>query len=161
MAMSGILSHIPELMAVSMPTVDSYERVGVGRISAGGLLGWGFNNRDMPLRQVTKNHWELRTVDGCANPYAVVAGMIMASIDRKPLTIGNPGSKCLCWPPFLGCMLTHLLPEFTPMLSDEEREKIGLTEFLPRSLEESLEAFQKNKSWMEIALGKKYAEYFV
>ena len=101
MAMSGILSHIPELMAISMPTIDSYERVGVGTMSAGGLLGWGFNNRDMPLRQVTKNHWELRSVDGCANSYAVVAGVIMAAIDSKPLTIRNADSKCLlsfhCW----------------------------------------------------------------
>ena len=47
------------------------------------------------------------------------------------------------------------------MLSYEEREKLGLMETLPQSLEESLEAFQRSKGWMETTLGKKYTEYFV
>lgn len=94
--MAGILSHIPELMAVFLPTTDSYARVGIGKMAAGGLLGWGFNHRDMPVRQVTRDHWEIRCVDGCANPYAVVAGLVAAAMDRKPLTVGNADSKLKC-----------------------------------------------------------------
>jgi glutamine synthetase len=92
-AMAGILSHIPALMALGMSQIDSYERVNVGRMCTGGLVGWGDNNRDMPVRRVTKNHWEIRVNDATSNSYAMVAGIIGAALDSKPLTIGNAASK--------------------------------------------------------------------
>lgn len=91
--MAGILSHIPHLMPIGLPQIDSYPRVGAARMGTGGLLGWGDNNRDMPVRRISADHWEIRTHDGTANPYAMVAGLIAAATDRQPLTIGNATSK--------------------------------------------------------------------
>lgn len=92
-AMAGLLSHIPALTALGMAQIDSYERVGIGKMCTGGLVGWGDNNRDMPVRRVTKNHWEVRVNDATSNPYAMVAGIIGALLDPKPLTIEGASSK--------------------------------------------------------------------
>lgn len=91
--MAGILSHLPSLMAVGLAQLDSYARVGVAGMKSGGYLGWGDNHRDMPIRRITKNHWEIRTHDATANPYAMVAGLIAAALDRKPLTIKGASSE--------------------------------------------------------------------
>src|SRR5688572_11741153 len=48
--LSGILSHTPALMAIGLPQYDSYERVGAMKMCTGGYVGWGDNNRDMPMR---------------------------------------------------------------------------------------------------------------
>jgi glutamine synthetase len=93
--MGGILSRIPALMAVGFSQVDSYTRVGVGVMGSGGYLGWGQNHRDMPVRRITENHWEIRTHDGTSNPYAMVTGLIAAALDPKPLTIKDPKSTWL------------------------------------------------------------------
>jgi glutamine synthetase len=91
--MAGVLSHIPELVAVGASQIDSYMRIGPSKMGAGGYLGWGTNHRDMPIRRVSANHWEVRCHDGTANPYAMVAGLIAASTDRKPLTMPDVKSE--------------------------------------------------------------------
>ncbi|KAH7466598.1 hypothetical protein FOMA001_g16340 [Fusarium oxysporum f. sp. matthiolae] len=140
--LAGILSHIPALMALGMCQVDSYERVNIGRIRTGGLVGWGDNNRDMPVRRVTKNHWEIRVNDATSNSYAMVAAIIGAALDSKPLTIANAA-------------------EFTLMYSDEEREKMGLTKLLPTSLEAALTELEDDRAWADSVLGQEYIDWFL
>lgn len=85
--MSGILSHVPAICAMAMAQVDSYHRVGENVLSTGGYVGWGDQHRDFPVRRMHKNHWELRIHDATSNPYAAVAAIIGAALDRRPLTI--------------------------------------------------------------------------
>lgn len=92
-ALAGILSHLPALTAVGLPQIDSYRRVGKGTMAVGGFVGWGDGNRDMPIRRIKKNHWEIRCHDAASNPYAMTAGLIAAALDAKPLTLGNVTSK--------------------------------------------------------------------
>ncbi|KAF5252394.1 hypothetical protein FANTH_2694 [Fusarium anthophilum] len=140
--LAGILSHIPALMALGMCQVDSYERVDIGRMCTGGLVGWGDNNRDMPVRRVTKNHWEIRVNDATSNTYAMVAAIIGAALDLKPLTIGNAAN-------------------FTLMYSDEEREKMGLTKLLPTSLHAALKELEDDRVWADSVLGQGYIDWFL
>ncbi|KAF4438520.1 hypothetical protein FACUT_4795 [Fusarium acutatum] len=140
--LAGILSHIPALMALGMCQVDSYERVNIRRMCTGGLVGWGDNNRDMPVRRVTKNHWEIRVNDATSNSYAMVAGIIGAALDSKPLIIGN-------------------VVEFTLMYSDEERKKMGLTKLLPTSLEAALKELEDDRAWADSVLGQGYIDWFL
>ncbi|CVK85546.1 hypothetical protein LB506_005574 [Fusarium annulatum] len=140
--LAGILSHIPALMALGMCQVDSYERVNIGRMCTGGLVGWGDNNRDMPVRRVTKNHWEIRVNDATSNSYAMVAGIIGAALESKPLTIRNA-------------------TEFTMMYSEEEREKMGLTKLLPTSLEVALKELEDDRAWADSVLGRGYIDWFL
>ncbi|KAF9765756.1 hypothetical protein IL306_001896 [Fusarium sp. DS 682] len=141
-AMAGILSHIPALMALGMTQSDSYDRVGAGRMCTGGFVGWGDNNRDMPVRRVTWNHWELRINDATSNSYAMVAGIIGAALDLKPLNIGN-------------------VTKFTLAYSDDEREKMGLTKLLPTSLEAALQELEDDKTWADEVLGQGYIDWFL
>ena len=84
--LGGILSHIPALCALGMTNVDSYSRTEAGSMGSGAYVGWGENNRAMPVRRVTKNHWEIRANDATSNPYLILLGIINAGLDKKPLT---------------------------------------------------------------------------
>ncbi|KAM0229838.1 hypothetical protein ACHAPO_009732 [Fusarium lateritium] len=141
-AMAGLISHIPALMAIGMAQIDSYERVGVGKMCTGGFVGWGDNNRDMPVRRVTKDHWEVRINDATSNSYAMVAGIIGALLDPKPLTIEGA-------------------TKFTLFYSEEERQKMGLTKPLPSSLEEALKELESDIDWAIRVLGREYVEWFI
>ncbi|KAF5667205.1 fluG-like protein [Fusarium heterosporum] len=141
-AMAGILSHIPALTALGMPQVDSYERVGIGKMGAGGLVGWGGNNRDMPVRRVATNHWEIRVNDGTSNPYAMVAGIIGATLNPKVLDIKEA-------------------TRFTLMYSEEEKQELGLTKLLPTTLEAALEELENDRAWASSVLGEGYVEWFL
>ncbi|KAI1035364.1 hypothetical protein LB504_005902 [Fusarium proliferatum] len=140
--LAGILSHIPALMALGMCQIDSYERVNIGRMCTGGLVGWGDNNRDMPVRRVTKNHWEIRVNDATSNSYAMAAGIIGAALDFKPLAIRNA-------------------TEFTFMYSEEDREKMGLAKLLPTSLEVALKELEDDRVWADGVLGQGYIDWFL
>lgn len=94
-ALAGILSHLPALTAVGLSQIDSYRRVGKGTMAVGSFVGWGDGNRDMPIRRIKKNHWEIRCHDAASNPYAMTAGLISAALDTKPLTLGNVTSKLI------------------------------------------------------------------
>lgn len=94
--MAGILSHAPALAAIGLPQSDSYFRVGNGKMGAGGMVAWGENHRDVPVRRIGRNHWEVRVHDSTANAYAMVAGMIAAAMDLKALDIGGLTSKFPC-----------------------------------------------------------------
>ncbi|CAG7557518.1 unnamed protein product [Fusarium equiseti] len=141
-AMGGLLSHIPALTAIGMAQIDSYERVGVGKMCTGGIVGWGDNNRDMPVRRVTKNHWEIRINDATSNPYAMVAGIMGALLDPKPLQ-------------------SEAATKFTLFYSDEEREKMGLMKSLPKTLEEALKELENDWTWATRVLGQEYVEWFI
>jgi glutamine synthetase len=47
------------------------------------------------------------------------------------------------------------------MIPEEERRSLGLTEPLPGSLEEALEVLDKNKTWVESAVGEYYTDIYV
>ena len=74
--LAGLLRRIPALCAFTMPTHDSYVRV--ERLEAGEHVGWGSQNRTVPVRQVRPCHWELRFVDGTANMYLALAVCLTA-----------------------------------------------------------------------------------
>ncbi|KAM0550344.1 hypothetical protein ACHAPJ_009015 [Fusarium lateritium] len=141
-AMAGILSHVPALMALGMAQVDSYERVGIGKMCTGGLLGWGDNNRDMPIRRVARNHWEIRVNDATSNPYAMVAGIIGGALDRKILK-------------------TESASQFTLMYTEDDRNKLGMTQFLPVSLEAALKELENDRAWAISVLGAQYLDWFL
>ena len=93
--LGGLLSHIPALCAIGMPSHDSYVRTEAGHLGSGAYVGYGTNHRDMPVRLVTKDHWEVRANDGTANPYMMVSAIIAAGLDAKPLTHKDCSSKYL------------------------------------------------------------------
>lgn len=79
--LQSLLTHLPALCALTLPTADSYERVADGAWSGGTHAAWGTDNREVPVRLcgTPGNHnFEFRALDGTANPYIALAGVLGA-----------------------------------------------------------------------------------
>lgn len=124
--LAGILDHTKALCAFGMASYDSYIRVrsdGVGE-----WVGFGTENRDLPVRKVNDQHWELRMLDATANPYLFTAASILAGVD------GLTRKTELLWqdcPVLAGAMLSC-------DRESRETDRYGLVEPIPKSLSEAL-----------------------
>jgi glutamine synthetase len=83
--LAGIRDELPALMALIAPSVPSYVRLQPGHWS-GAFTAWGIENREAALRFVpgtvtSRNrsaNFEVKVVDGAANPYYALAGCLHA-----------------------------------------------------------------------------------
>ncbi|GER36840.1 glutamine synthetase [Striga asiatica] len=74
--MSGVLNHLPSILAFTAPVPNSYDRIQPNTWS-GAYLCWGTENREAPLRAACPpgtpdghvSNFEIKVFDGCANPY--------------------------------------------------------------------------------------------
>lgn len=87
----GILQHLPALLALTLPTANSYRRVGPG-CWTGSSVTWNFEDKESPVRVVANlhtqawEHFEYKLCDSTANPYLALAGLIacgMHGIEHK------------------------------------------------------------------------------
>ena len=129
----GILKHLPALCAVVSPTVNSYKRL----IKEGSMSGFtwapvfacfGNNNRTNSLRvPLGGGRVELRAADISSNPYLGGAMVLAAGLEgiRDQLDPGLPHTDNMY------------------LKSDEELNQLGVS-YLPRSLEQAIDAFEKD-----------------
>lgn len=94
---AGILAHLPGLLALTAPTVNSWRRLRPGAWS-GAVAGWGFDNRETAVR-VPSTYWgreqgttniEVRPVDNTCNPYLALSGIIVAGLDGLDRALDAP-----------------------------------------------------------------------
>lgn len=132
---AGIVEHFPAVLAFNLAHDASYNRVQSGTWSGGEYAAWGWENKEMPLRRITINRFEVKLLDGLANPYLALCGMLAAGIDgfrrKLPLTAGD-------------CRTA------SGLLSAAEREALGIKTPLPKSLTESLDALAADSAVSEI-----------
>eukprot|EP00252_Welwitschia_mirabilis_P011169 TRINITY_DN2511_c0_g1_i1.p1 TRINITY_DN2511_c0_g1~~TRINITY_DN2511_c0_g1_i1.p1 ORF type:complete len:844 (+),score=165.73 TRINITY_DN2511_c0_g1_i1:452-2983(+) len=127
--MAGVLHHLPSLMAFTAPLPNSYERLQPNTWS-GAYQVWGHDNKEAPIRTASTpgvqdtnvTNFEVKTFDGCANPYFGLAAIIAAGIDglQKHLVLPDPVDK-------------------------NPSELDGVVKRLPKSLEESITALEQNE----------------
>ena len=94
---AGILEHLPALMALTTPSVNSFRRI-YPHSWSGAFRCWGFDNREAVVRVPTgfaspyPSNFELKTVDAAANPYLALGGVISAGLDgvKRGLELGEP-----------------------------------------------------------------------
>ena len=93
---AGILHHLPSLMALTTPSVNSYRRL-LPHCWSGAYRCWGLDNREAAVRVPSNpsgspTHFELKTVDASANPYLALGGAITAGLDgvARSLEAPNP-----------------------------------------------------------------------
>jgi glutamine synthetase len=84
--LAGMLEHAPGLQAVLAPTVNSYKRTGATSTRSGATwsprqASYGGNDRTHLVRIPDGNRIELRSADGSANPYLLVAAALAAGLD--------------------------------------------------------------------------------
>ena len=84
--LGGILHNAQALTAVFNPTVNSYKRIDAqvttsGATWAPNAVTYGGNNRTHMVRIPDRGRFELRLMDGAANPYLLQAGVLAAGLD--------------------------------------------------------------------------------
>ncbi|WTW94067.1 type III glutamate--ammonia ligase [Streptomycetaceae bacterium NBC_01309] len=95
---AGILRHAPALQSVIAPTVNSYKRTGATSTASGATwaprtASYGGNDRTHLIRVPDQDRFEVRAVDGAANPYLAIAVLLGAGLDglNRNLDAGPPG----------------------------------------------------------------------
>jgi glutamine synthetase len=83
--MAFVLSHLPGLCAFTMPEAASYARFADDKWKPGAWVGWGTQNRKMPLRRTAtleglSARWEVRCLDGFGNMYLCLYVILRAGL---------------------------------------------------------------------------------
>ena len=84
--LGGIMHNVEELSSIFNPTVNSYKRINAPRTLSGATwspnsVSYGGNNRTHMVRIPDSGRFELRLMDGAANPYLLQAGILAAGLD--------------------------------------------------------------------------------
>jgi glutamine synthetase len=95
--LGGIIHSAESLCALFNPTVNSYKRINAPRTLSGATwspntITYTGNNRTHMIRIPDEGRFELRLMDGAANPYLMQAGILAAGLDG----VGNsrdPGKR--------------------------------------------------------------------
>ncbi|AFK19392.1 glutamine synthetase [Haloferax mediterranei ATCC 33500] len=146
----GVLAHLPALLALTSPTVNSYARL-QPQSGAAAFGCWGIGNREAAIRvpevptnkRETATRIEFRPADNTANPYLSLLGLLAAGWDGVQNEI-DPGRP---------------LDEDPGNCSDELLDERGI-ERLPQTLGEALDALEKNEVLRE-ALGEQLFDSYL
>ena len=132
---AGILHHLPALMAITVPSTNSYRRLQPCTWS-GNYRCWGYVNREcavrVPLNPTTStlnlSNFELKASDATSNPYLALGSVIAAGVDgvRRELPIPPP------------------VAVDPGRLSEDELRKMGI-EILPNNLKDAINALSGNE----------------
>ncbi len=84
--LGGVLTHAQGLAALCNPTINSYRRLGATMTTSGSTwfpryVSYGGNNRTHMIRIPEGGRFECRLVDGSANLYLALAGLLAAGLD--------------------------------------------------------------------------------
>jgi len=128
----GLLAHAPALVAITAPTVESYDRLAPG-MWASAYVCWGEDNREAVVRVPSVDgsapeattRVEFKPADNTANPYLAQLALVAAGLDgiERGLDPGEP------------------LNRDPGALTDHERAARGI-ERLPTTLAEALDALE-------------------
>lgn len=132
---AGLLEHAPALVALTAPTVQSYDRLQPG-MWASAFTCWGPDNREACVRVPSADsreggettRIEYKPCDNTANPYLALLGLLAAGMDgvERDLDPGEP------------------LERDPAVLSDDERADRGI-ERLPATLAAALDELEDDE----------------
>lgn len=143
---AGVIAHLPSILVFCMPQVASYERVAAGCCACGVYATWGWYNKEIPLRRMRDNRFEIRVMDGLANPYLALSSILAA---------GNLGIQTKA---SLGTGVANGMDP--AKLSADERDATGAHKVLPASLEESLAALECDQELIDL-LGEQLVRVYL
>jgi glutamine synthetase len=141
-AIAGVLAHLPGLLALTTPSVNSFRRLQPHYWSSA-YTAWGFENREAAVR-VPSRYWddeagstnlELKASDASANPYIALGGLIAAALDGISRSL-DPGEP---------------IDQDPGNLTDEERARRGINRF-PETAAAALDELERDQVLMT-ALG--------
>ena len=137
----GLLEHLPAILGLTMPTVNSFRRVGPG-CWTGSKVGWALEDKEVGVRvcsNLTTKEWdhvECKLVDATCNPYLGLAALLhcgLGGIERRL--------------------------ELRPSLSEAENDDRSAP--LPASLEEALDALERDERMIQDLLGPRLSQGYL
>jgi glutamine synthetase len=151
--LSGVLAHLPALAALTLPLRASYDRVVDGVGSGGTNVCWGTDNREATVRlcQATSpssRNIEVKCVDGTANPYIVLAGIL--GVGSRAISEGRSLKMDDCGKD--GKVAAHM--------TQEEKKAMGIVDKLPANLMEARKLFKVDAVLREV-LGQQFVEGYL
>ena len=143
--LGGIMKHASSLSTFFNPTINSYRRINAAPTKSGATwspssISYTGNNRTHMIRVPDPGRFELRLMDGSANPYLLQASVLAAGIEGLSKRI-NPGKPLFC-------------------NMYEDYKKYPNLSKLPNELKESLDKIENNKE-MNKAFGKEVIKSYV
>ena len=149
--MGGVLAHLPALLALTAPSVNSYRRL-QPRFWSSAYAAWGPDNREAAIRLPSKRralemestNLELKPCDPSNNPYLALGGLLAAGLDGLGRKL-DPGEPVLVDPDTLG---------------EAERARRGIRRH-PTSLGEALDALERDEVLAEAMGPVLFKEYLV
>ncbi|QVI35116.1 glutamine synthetase [Lacticaseibacillus chiayiensis] len=136
----GVLNHIRGLLALTCPSVNSYQRLAPGHWSSA-YATYGKDNREAAVR-IPSTAWgdpassmniELKASDATANPYLAFAGLLAAGLDGIQNQT-QPGDYCDVDP---------------ATLSESQRNEMGIHR-LPQTLSQAVDAFVTDSLFQKV-----------
>ncbi len=148
--MAGLLAHLPALVALTAPSVNSYRRLRP-RFWSSAYTVWGPDNREAAIRvpskrrglEIESTNLELKPSDPSNNPYLALGGLLAAGLDGMERDL-DPGEPTLVDP--------DTIPE-------TERDARGIHR-LPGTLGEALDALERDEV-LRSALGETLAKDYL
>ena len=143
--LGGIMRHASSLSNFFNPTINSYRRINAAPTKSGATwspssISYTGNNRTHMIRVPDPGRFELRLMDGSANPYLLQASVLAAGIEGLSKRI-NPGKALFC-------------------NMYEDYKKYPNLSKLPNELKDSLDKIENNKE-MNKAFGKEVIKSYV
>ena len=143
--LGGVIKNASSLSAFFNPTINSYRRINAPPTKSGASwspssISYTGNNRTHMIRIPDPGRFELRLMDGSANPYLLQAGVLAAGLHGLRNKI-NPGKPLNC-----------------NMYTDYK--KYPKLPKLPNELKQSLEQLENNKE-MNKRFGKNVLNSFI
>ncbi len=143
--LGGIMKHASSLSTFFNPTINSYRRINAAPTKSGATwspssISYTGNNRTHMIRVPDPGRFELRLMDGSANPYLLQASVLAAGIEGLSKRI-NPGKPLFC------------------NMYDDYKKYPNLSK-LPNELKDSLDKIENNKE-MNKAFGKEVIKSYV
>ena len=145
-----MLEHLPALLALTCPSVNSYRRL-QPHFWSSAFTAWGPDNREAAVRvpstfpsdRAGSTNAELKASDASSNPYLALGGLLAAGLDgvARALKVGEP----------------VLVDPGT--LSESERAARGIQRY-PTTLGAALDNLEKDRALMA-ALGAPLARAYV
>ncbi|KAJ7490936.1 hypothetical protein FB451DRAFT_1221483 [Mycena latifolia] len=126
--LAGLLEHLPATLPFTLPLPASYKRMVDGIFSGGTFICWGTDNREVPIRlchatSPASRNFEVKTIDGTANPYLALAALLGAGHD------GIRSGSALAMKDCVGPSAAER--------GEEGRKALGISERMPLSWEEA------------------------
>ena len=143
--LGGIMKHASSLSTFFNPTINSYRRINAAPTKSGATwspssISYTGNNRTHMIRVPDPGRFELRLMDGSANPYLLQASVLAAGIEGLSKRI-NPGKPLFC-------------------NMYEDYKKYPKLSKLPNELKDSLDKIENNKE-MNKAFGTEVIKSYV